>query len=74
MTKITNKELHEIAEKAGLHIQHDCGGYRVVATQEGSYNAYVFPDSGICPTTTKHECLVFLKGWIAGRIAFAAIF
>lgn len=66
MTKTTTKELEELAAKANLGIQHDCGGYRVVALL-GCYNAYLFPDGGICPTTTKRECAIFLKGWIARK-------
>lgn len=71
MTRTTAKELYELAYKAGLSIQHDCGGYRVVAKQGRPCNSYVFPDTGICPTATKRECLIFLKGWIAGRVDFA---
>ena len=73
-TKITYKELHEAASQAGLHIQHDCGGYRLVAEQGRPSNSYVFPDGGVCPTATKRECLIFLKGWNAGRRDFAAMF
>lgn len=51
-------EIEALADKCNLAIQHDCGGFRVVT--KGL--RYVFPDSGICPTATKRECLHFLMG------------
>lgn len=59
-------DLYEQADKAGLGIQHDCGGYRIVEDEGGGFH-YLFPDSGICPTATKKECGIFLLGIIEGR-------
>lgn len=55
--RITDKELHDKAMSAGLKVEHDCGGYRLVKD-----HSYVFPNSGVCPTTTKRECMTFLQG------------
>ena len=62
MKRVKLKELEGLAEKTGLKIQHDCGGYRVVALGGESNNRYVFPDGGICPTATRSQCDIFLSG------------
>lgn len=65
--RITNQELEQTANRAGLSTQHDCGGFRLVrALLRGGWE-YVFPSTGICPTATKRECMIFLKGYMAGR-------
>ena len=60
----------DLAFRAGLEVQHDCGGYRLVNADR----SYVFPTPGVCPTATARECVTFLMGWIAGRVAFASLF
>ena len=59
---VTRKELDEWAHSVGLSVHHECGGYRVV---QGTKN--IFPDCGICPVTTKRDCLIFLRGVLFGR-------
>jgi hypothetical protein len=56
-SRIRRTELDQLAEKLGLSIQHDCGGFRV--TKAGRY---LFPGSGICPTATARECYTFMQG------------
>ena len=54
---VKRHELDKASHRHGLAVQHDCGGYRLVKGTE-----YVFPSSGICPTATKRECMLFLEG------------
>jgi hypothetical protein len=61
-TRIKRNELDYAAMKAGLTIQHDCGGFRVVRDA-----TYLFPDGGVCPTATARECMIFIKGFEEGR-------
>lgn len=56
-SKIAYQEITDLATELDLTIQHDCGGYRVVKG-----NSNLFPNTGICPTATKRECLYFLLG------------
>jgi len=66
--RTSSKELQELVDKAGLMIQHDCGGYRVCRQLEGSSGyQYLFPADGICPIATKRECVVFVKGLLIGK-------
>lgn len=55
--KVKQSEIEELAAAAGLSIHHECGGFRV---QQDGRN--LFPEGLICPTTTKRECLAFLRG------------
>lgn len=61
--RIRESDLYNLAMKCGLIIQHDCGGFRVVATD----NSHVYPNGGVCPTATKRECWTFLSGYILGK-------
>lgn len=54
-------ELDALAEKHGLRIQHECGGYRVVAS-DGASQRDVFPNAGTCPTVARLACYIFLLG------------
>ena len=63
LTPIKEQDLRELAEKCGLRIQHECGGFRVTTHM----NSNVFPDAGICPTVTKRKCWIFLLGYLAGK-------
>lgn len=67
MTKITQSELIQAAQRVGLAIQHDCGGYRIVKETDSGGQRYVFPDSGVCPTESKRACLAYLKGVAYGE-------
>jgi hypothetical protein len=60
----TTDELYGLAAQAGLAIQHDCGGYRVVVSDSSDAHGYryVFPDTGICPTASRKQCFIFLMG------------
>ena len=62
--RIRRAELDEKALKAGLTVQHDCGGYRLVRDDR-----MIFPDTGICSTATARECIIFLLGvlWKSGQ-------
>lgn len=62
MARVSEFDINNLASKLGLSIQHDCGGYRVVRD-----TSYVFPDYGICPTATRRECYIFLKGMLYQR-------
>lgn len=56
----TTSELIDLAFEARLAIQHDCGGYRVVSLE----GFYLFPDGGVCPTATRKECAIFIRGYL----------
>ena len=66
MKHVTRGELDEAAEAVGMWIQHDCGGFRVVKDNRDGGHSYIFPNGGVCPTATKKECLIFLKGVATG--------
>ena len=55
--RIKRAELEELAVKAGLTVQHDCGGFRLVRDA-----SMIFPNTGVCPTATARECAIFLNG------------
>jgi hypothetical protein len=56
------EHLRNAAQKVGLDIQHDCGGYRVVKdTGDGGWSN-IFPEGGTCPTESKKACAGFLLG------------
>lgn len=59
MKRISRKELDDIADSIGLRVHKECGGYRIVKDGRD-----IFPSDGICPVTTKRECLAFLKGCV----------
>ncbi len=56
------KELGILAASVGLKVHKECGGYRLRI--DGGHD--VFPNNGICPVTTRRECLVFIKGLLEG--------
>jgi hypothetical protein len=58
---VSTEELNELADRQGLEIQHECGGYRVVK-RSGDGREDVFPNSGICPTVARLACYIFLLG------------
>ena len=66
MTRITTKELNDTAERLGLAIHHECGGFRVVAPCGSGYRN-ICPEGGICPVTTKRFCITFLQGVAYGE-------
>ncbi len=63
--RVKRKEIDELAKRFGFIIHKECGGYRIVKD-----NKDIFPNIGICPVTTKRECLTFLKGclWMADHL------
>ena len=54
-------DVRELARRACLVLQRDCGGFRLVREDRGGYVS-VLPDGGICPTTTLRACETFLRG------------
>lgn len=62
MERIKQSDLRTLAERCGLTIQGECGGFRVVTPER----ADVFPNGGVCPTATKRACWTFLSGYAAG--------
>lgn len=65
--RITLVEFERAARAAGMGIQHDCAGFRLVRSSPGGGWEYVYPNGGICPTATKRECMVFLEGYQKGK-------
>lgn len=66
--RITEHDLREAAHCAGLDIQHDCGGYRLVKDIKGGGCRYVYPSGGICPTRPKRELMIFIEGYRAAMV------
>ena len=62
---VTTFELEQYASYLNLVVQHDCGGYRIARLENGGYR-YLHPDTGICPTATRNECMTFLRGYREG--------
>lgn len=57
--------LKDMAWRAGMAIQKDGGGYRVVRnSNDGRRNQPVFPNGGACTVASKRECAIFLDGYL----------
>ena len=66
-SRINLEDLRIRAANAGLQVQHECGGFRLVNAADGG-RADVFPDGGVCAVTTARALSIFLDGMWYERI------